>query len=238
MKKTIKDGSLYFRQRDILRPLGGAFLVIGLLWLYFGWGLVGYIISCTIVPLGLIFFIVGGSRLITDNDLDEQIKRALEGYDKPLTDLPHFDRAVLTQPAPIEVRAYCFDERAAYFKKNKSGTAVSDLLTGAHFFFTRDSLLIATRTVGLTSVAEDGGLQAVDFADTFPFAALAGATLDEHTNTVKLTASGKMLTVKWCELVITSKNEDGTAAEALRIPVPNDMDMANLCEDINRRCGK
>lgn len=238
MKKTIKDGSLYFRQRDILRPLGGGFLVIGLLWLYFGWGLIGYIVSCTIVPLGLIFFIVGGSRLITDNDIDEQIKHALVGYDKPLTDLPHFDRAVLAQPAPVEVRAYSFGPEAHYYKKNKGGTPVSDILTGTHFFFTRDTLLVATRTVCLAGGTEADGLEHRDFADTFPLSSLVEARLDEHADTVKLTSTGKNLTVKWCELVLTAKDESGTAAEALRIPVPNDMDMATLCEDINRRCGK
>ncbi len=238
MKKTIKNGSLYFRQRDILRPLGGAFLIIGLLWLYFGWGLVGYIVSCTIVPLGLIFFIVGGSRLISDNDLAEQITHAMEDYDKSITDLPHFDRAVLPQPAPVECRAYSFGTEASYFKKNKSGSPVSDILTGAHFFFTRDSLLIAARTVCLATSAEIDGLEHRDFSDTLPFSALIEAKLDEHTDSVKLTNTGKNLTVKWCELVLTVKDENNTPAEALRIAVPNDMDTATLCEEINRRAGK
>jgi hypothetical protein len=132
--KKIKDGSLYYHQRDILRPVGAVMLPVGLFLLYFGWGLISYILTCICVPVGLVLFIVGSSRNISDNDLQEQIDHAMLDYDKALTETKGFDRAVLRQPAPMEITAYSFGDDATYFKKGKNGTPRSDRLTRTHVF--------------------------------------------------------------------------------------------------------
>ena len=38
--ETAEDGTVYFRQKDILRPLGAVLLPLGLVVLYFGWGFI------------------------------------------------------------------------------------------------------------------------------------------------------------------------------------------------------
>jgi hypothetical protein len=119
--KKIKDGSLYFHQKDTLRPIGAVLLPAGLVILYLGWSFVSYILATIAIPVGLVLFIVGSSKYISDNDIKEQIDHAMLDYDKSVTDMNGFERVVLKQPSPVEITAYSFGENARYFKKGKNG---------------------------------------------------------------------------------------------------------------------
>ncbi len=233
MKKKIKDGSLYFRQKDIARPLGAGLTMIGIVWFWLGMSMASYYIPGVITPLGLILFFVGGARYISEGDMAAQLEHAMLDYDKSVTDLANYDRYVLRQPAPVETAAYSFGEGTAYYKKGKNGTPVSDIYVGTHFFFTRDALLAVGRRVTIAALNTETGEGIRPFSETLPFAAIRAATIEEHETTVSLTSSKKPMTVKWYELVITAAEEG--AEELLRLPVRNDMDIIGLCDDINRR---
>ena len=64
MKKKLQDGTVYFRQKDILRPVGAVLLPLGLVVLYFGWSFISYILGAVCVDVGLVLFIVGGARYV------------------------------------------------------------------------------------------------------------------------------------------------------------------------------
>ncbi len=230
MKKKIKDGSLYFRQKDILRPIGAVLLPVGLLVLYFGYGYISYILGALAVPVGLVLFIVGGAKYISDNDVAEQLDHAMLDYDKSVTDMVGYERVVLKQPAPFEISAYSFGSEAVYFKKGKNGTPVSDRYTRAHVFFTKDTVILVGRSVSLSELSETEGMGITDFAHHLSFAGLVSAGLEQYETSVTLTNTGKPMTVKWCELVLT-----GEEGELLRIPCRNDMDVSNFVDDVNRR---
>ena len=119
MKKKIKDGSLYFRQKDILRPLGAVLLPVGLVVVYFTWGIL-FVLGALASAAGLVMFIVGGAKYISDNDVAEQIDHAMQDYDRSVTDMTGYERIVLKQPAPFEISAYSFGEDATYFKRGKT----------------------------------------------------------------------------------------------------------------------
>lgn len=136
MKKKIKDGSLYFRQQDILRPLGAVLLPAGLVVIYFTYSYIFYILAAIAAVSGLVMFIVGGAKHISDSDIAEQMDHAMLDYDKSVTEMAGYDRIVLKQPAPFEISAYSFGSDAAYFKKGKNGTPVSDRYTRTHIFYT------------------------------------------------------------------------------------------------------
>jgi hypothetical protein len=227
--KKIKDGSLYYHQKDIMRPVGAVMLPVGLVLLYLGWGLISYILTCICVPVGLVLFIVGSSKNISDNDLQAQIDHALRDYDRALTETKGFDRAVLRQPAPMEITAYSFGDDATYFKKAKNGTPRSDRLTRIRVFFTKEGILLAGRTLSIAALNEATGEGMTDFTASFAFSEITSAELEVHETPVTMTNSGKTSTVKWCELVLR-----GEADELLRVPVQNDMDAASLCEILNR----
>ena len=229
MKKKIKDGSLYFRQKDILRPIGAVLLPVGLVVVYFTWGIL-FILGALASVAGLVMFIVGGAKYISDNDVAEQIDHAMQDYDRPVTDMPGYERVVLKQPAPFEITAYSFGEDAKYFKRGKNSTPVSDRLTRTHIFYTKDTLLVVGRTLSLAELNEATGEGITDFEEQLLLTGITSASLETYETTVTLTNTGKPLTVKWCELVLM-----GAEGELLRIPAKNDMDATGLVEDINVR---
>lgn len=229
MKKKIKDGSLYFRQKDILRPVGAVLLPVGLVVVYFTWGIL-FILGALASVAGLAMFIVGGAKYISDNDVAEQIDHAMQDYDRPVTDMAGYERVVLKQPAPFEITAYSFGEDAKYFKRGKNSTPVSDRLTRTHIFYTKDTLLVVGRTLSLAELNEATGEGITDFEEQLLLTGITSASLETYETTVTLTNTGKPLTVKWCELVLM-----GAEGELLRIPAKNDMDAAGLVEDINVR---
>ncbi len=231
MKKSVKNGSLYFRQRDI-RSVTVGMMVAGLALMYFGWTWISYVLACILTPGGLVLFFVFGSRIISDNDIAEQLDHACLDYDKSITDMTSYERVVLRQPAPVETSAYGFGENAAYFKKGKNGSLVSDRYTRAHFFFTNTELWVVGRHVSLTELGkEDGGVTA--FSEAYLYSGIT-AKLEEHSTPVIMTAGGKSATAKWHELVITAT----TGEELLRLPVQNDMDVAGLCDELSRKTAR
>ena len=233
MKKKIKDGSLYYHQKDILRPIGAVLLPVGLVMMWLGWSFISYILATVFIPAGLVMFIVGSSKYISDNDMQEQIDHAMLDYDKSVTDMNGYDRIVLKQPTPFEISAYSFGADATYFKRGKNSTPVSDRYTRAHIFYTKDGFIIAGRTLSVASYSEATGEGITDFSEQISLSGVTGASLEAHETVVTATNTGKTMTVKWCELVL-----NGAEGELLRIPAKNDMDAATFVDDINRRCGK
>jgi hypothetical protein len=229
MKKKIKDGSLYFRQKDILRPIGAVLLPVGLVVVYLTWGIL-FILGALASVAGLVMFIVGGAKYVSDNDVAEQIDHAMQDYDRSVTDMAGYERIVLKQPAPLEITAYSFGEDAKYFKRGKNSTPISDRLTRTHIFYTKDTMLVVGRTLSLTELNEATGEGITDFEEQLLLTGITSASLENYETTVTLTNTEKPLTVKWCELVLM-----GAEGELLRIPAKNDMDAAGLVEDIRIR---
>lgn len=229
-KRKQQDGSSFYRQTDTLPFIGTAMLIIGILCLWLGFGFVSYILTAVFVPVGLILFFIGFSGRVSQNDLEEERDHLLRDYDESVTRMDKYDRIVLQQPAPVETGAFGFGDDAQYFKRGKGSTVLSDVYTQTHFFFTRDSLMVTSRTVKLSAMDAEKGEGFSDLHATLEYAAVKSASLDEHTVTVTLTNTNKPASVHWCELVIA-----GDEGELLRLPVRNDMDMSGLCEEIQRK---
>ena len=233
MKKSkMNDGTRYYHQKDIIRPIGMVLLPLGLVMLFLRMGFISYILATVFIPVGLVLFLVGGSKLVSDTDIQELIDHALLDYDKSVTDMNGYERIVLKQPAPVELESYQFGETAKYFRRGKNSAPVSDIFTRTHLFYTKDTLMIAGRTLCISELNEAEGLGISDVSETIAFSGIKSAALDVHEVTVTATNTGKPMGVRWCELVIYGQDE-----ELIRIPTKNDMDSAGLVDDINRRCG-
>ncbi len=232
MKKQINDGTRYYYQKDIIRPIGMVLLPLGLVMLFLRMGFISYIMATVFIPVGLVLFLAGGAKLVSDNDIIEQIDHAMLDYDKSVTDMNGYERIVLKQPAPVELTSYQFGDAAKYFKRGKNSTPISDVYTRTHLFFTKDSIMVVGRTLTISELNEAEGKGITDVSEQLAFAGIKSASLELHETKVTLTNTGKPLTVKWCELVIMGHSE-----ELMRIPTKNDMDASGLVDDINRRCG-
>ena len=228
-KSMHKDSTRYYRQIDVWQYVGAAMIIVGLVWFWLGRSMASYYIPCVITPLGLVLFLVFSSRHISDNDmLDEQKHRILD-YDSQVTNRNDYTRYVLKQPADVETEAYHMGARAAYFKRGKNGTLISDRYVRTHFFFTHDNLVVCSREVSMTASRED----AEAWSDTYaaiPYQGILSAVLEENQTDIILSNTKKTVTAKWLELVIT-----GQEGELLRVPVKNDMDMSTLCEELKRK---
>lgn len=231
-KEKMNDTTRYYHQQDIIRPIGGGVLIAGLILLFLRMGFVSYILATVFIPVGLVMFLIGGSKLVSDNDIQELVEHAMQGYDKPITDMNGYERIVLKQPAPVELAAYRFGEDARYFKRGKNSTPISDIYTRTRIFYTKDTIMIVGRTLCISELNEAEGKGITDVSETIGFAGIESTSLDIHEVTVTLTNTGKPVTVKWCELVIM-----GHDGELMRIPTKNDMDASGLVDDLNRRCG-
>ena len=177
MTKKIKDGSLYFRQKDILRPIGAVLLPVGLVVVYLTWGIL-FILGALASVAGLVMFIVGGAKYISDNDVAEQIDHAMQDYDRSVTDMACYERIVLKQPAPLEITAYSFGEDAKYFKRGKNSTPISDRLTRTHIFYTKDTMLVVGRTLSLAELNEATGEGITDFEEQLLLTGITSASLE------------------------------------------------------------
>jgi hypothetical protein len=226
----MNDATRYYHQQDIVRPIGGGVLIVGLLLLFLRMGFISYILATVFIPVGLVLFLVGGSKLVSESDVQELVDHAMLDYDKSVTNMNGYERIVLKQPAPVEMEAYTFGENAKYFKRGKNSTPISDRLTRTHIFYTKDTLLVVGRTLSLTELNEATGEGITDFEEQLLLTGITSASLENYETTVTLTNTEKPLTVKWCELVLM-----GAEGELLRIPAKNDMDAAGLVEDIRIR---
>ncbi len=228
--KKIKDGSLYFHQKNILLPIGTGLLLAGIVIAYFTLSWILYILAGFMAAAGLVLFILAGSRNISDNDIKEQIEHAVIDYERVLTDMDNFDRIVLKQPEPVECSAFHFGHEVRYFKKGKNGTPLSDIYTVSKFFFSKDALMVVSRSVCISAMDGTEGSGVTDYSDIFSFDRITSAAVEEHTTTVTYTNNKKTATVKWCELVLVSHE-----GELLRLPVSDSMDISALCDYVNRR---
>lgn len=229
MKNKLNDTTRYYHQKDILRPIGMVLLPLGLVMLFLRMGFMSYILATVFIPVGLVLFLVGSSKLVSENDVQEQIDRALLDYDKSVTDMNGYERIVLKQPAPIEFSSYQFGDKAKYFRLGKNSTPVSDVYTRTHLFYTKDSIMVVGRTLSISELNVSEGIGITDFSEQIAYAGIKSASLEIHEEQITLTNTGKTRTVKWCELVI-----QGNTEELLRIPAKNDMDSTGLVDDLNR----
>lgn len=228
MKKKIPNGSLYFTQKNVVRPLGGGILILALLVIAFPLSWVNFVIAGVLCPVGLIMFWIGGTKVVSEKEMEEEMEKLLLDYDRPITERLDYESVILRIPAPFEVSAYDLGEAATCFKRNKGSTVISDRYVRTHFFLTNETLIIIGRRLSLTELENDAGV--TDFSETYLRAGIR-AELEERTATVKLTLDGRPATAKWFELVIRALDGE----ELLRLPVPNDLDITNLCETLNRQ---
>lgn len=232
MKKSeMNDATRYYHQKDIIRPIGMVMLPLGLVMMWLGWSYLSYILAIVFILAGLVMFLVGSSKLVSDNDMQEMMDNALRDYDKSVTDMNGYERIVLKQPAPVELSSYQFGDKAKYFRRGKNSTPVSDVYTRTRLFYTKDALMIVSRTLSIAEMNPAEGVGIHDVSETIAHSGIKSASLETHEETVTVSNTGKPMTVKWTELVIMGYEE-----ELMRIPTKNDMDASGLVDDINRRC--
>ncbi len=217
----------YFKQNDVLRNVGAALAVVGLVWFFFGRTAASYYGPCVMVPVGAIMFIVASARAIPESEVRQNLEKALEGVGRDVTEREELRSRVLKNPPPFCAQGFYFDEHATRFRKGKDAKLFSDVYGYTMLYFTDDALLIRGRRVTLsTGESEDTSLRVewcdVARAETTPF---ERRILLSNAKKTTVTARGLMLHIV---------GRDGELI--YRAPIQNDINAEQLCESIAKRC--
>lgn len=222
-----KRNIAFFKQTDLVRIVGAALIIVGLLWFWLGYSALSYYLPCVMVPAGLVMFIVASVRNVSEGEIKEATQKVLAGLGDDVENSPDFSRKILTSPAPFRAEGPIYDEDAAYFRRGKNSTVISDVYVSTKLYFSRDRFLIRSRRVNLSTGATE------DVSRDVMWDELSGAELVPFSGKVKLSNSKKTeATVHGVMLEL--KNADGQVT--FRAPVHDDMEAVALCEAINKNC--
>ena len=143
-----KQNINYFKMNDIIEYIGIGLMAISLPLFIFAYGIM-WILSCGMLPLGVILFIIGVSIRSSERDIMNSLKRKTEGVVIPLDNLGINERRI-NRKLPIEVIEDYEYEGGLMYKKSKRGI-ISSKYTKTALYLLTDALYISTKTVSLIS---------------------------------------------------------------------------------------
>ena len=146
-----KQNINYFKKSDAPKIIGAALAIIGLLmlWIGLGYGYIGYILMVVFIVAGVAMFIYGSSGRASENDIDSDIARQMEGIEVNLEEDKKRSKKVLKHIPPKAIEGYVYND-GAMLKKAKNGSLRSSEYTKTMLYVLSDSLYISSRTISVT----------------------------------------------------------------------------------------
>jgi uncharacterized membrane protein len=141
----------YFKKSGWQKPVGLALLIIGILFLFFGWSYLSYILMVIFIPAGVALFLIGASVRSSDEDIDEYIQKQLADFNVNLEEDRNYARRILKHMPPENVGTYRFED-GLMLTKTKTGTPRSSEYVSSKIYVLSDGLYVATRKI---SIVED-----------------------------------------------------------------------------------
>ncbi|MBO5204118.1 MAG: hypothetical protein J6B72_05865 [Clostridia bacterium] len=162
--KDHKHNINYFKRGDSLKSAGLGMAVVGLILLWMGWGYLSYILTCILLPTGLVLFFVGSTARSSDEDIDTDIKRLTEGLEVHLEDDRRYAKRVLSHMEPQVCEGYEYRE-GLMFTKARDGSVRSSEYTKAIIYMLSDGLYIVSRSFSLVSDEKRNSEVEIPYAD-------------------------------------------------------------------------
>ena len=146
-----KQNANFFKKSDTPKIVGGALAIIGLLmlWIGIGFGYIGYILMVVFIIAGVAMFIYGSSGRASENDLNIDISRQMEGIEINLEDDKKLSKKTLKHIPPQAIEGHVFNENVM-LRKTKNGSLFSSVYAKTMLYVLSDCLYISSRTVSLT----------------------------------------------------------------------------------------
>ena len=144
----------YFKKKDTIKGMGGALLIIGLLWLWLGIGYLGwiaYFFMILAIPSGFLMFILGSTISSNHSDIDEYIQKNCQGLEIDLENDKNFNKRVVKNIEPTVTQGYEYSGEELMFRKDKKGTWRSSKYTKSIIYVLSDGLYINLRTISIIS---------------------------------------------------------------------------------------
>jgi len=148
----IKHNVNYFKKRDIVKTIGIVCSAIGAIGILLAYSIyIGYLLAMVFLPIGLITFIIGTNIASSESDIDDDIKKALVGVEKELSEDKAYAKRILKNIPAATAEGYDYEE-GLMLRKAKNSSVRSSSYTKAMLYPLTDALLISSRTVSLVSI--------------------------------------------------------------------------------------
>ena len=148
LDKQTKNSINYFKKTDTLKLVGGGILIAGLICLWLGWGLIGYILAIIGTPTGLVLFFIGSTGRVTDADMDSDIDNKMAGLAIDIDQNRSYQLKLLKNIKEYTVEGYKFHDDVM-IKKLKSGEIRTSEFSRSKIRILSDRLYIVNREISL-----------------------------------------------------------------------------------------
>ena len=143
-----KQNVNYFKMNDLMEYIGIGLMTISLPIFIFAYGYIWFL-SCFMLPIGVVLFIIGVSIRSNEKDILNALKRKTDGVVIPYDNLGINERRI-NRKLQIEVLEDFEYESGLMYKRGKRGI-ISSKYTKTAIYMLTDALYISTKTVSLIS---------------------------------------------------------------------------------------
>ena len=214
-----KQNINYFKMNDLMEYIGIGLMGVSLPLFIFAYGIL-WLLSCLMLPLGVILFIIGVSIRSNDKDILSTVKRRTDGVVIPLDNLGINERRI-NRKLPIEILEDFEYEGGVMLKKSKKGIIYSSKYTKTALYILTDALYISTKSISLISD------EAKEKKFEIPYASIEEVRLDK--NQKSLSFGKKMFDVVEERLVVRYNG-----GYKFSVPIHADVKATATVEKINR----
>lgn len=221
LDKQTKDSINYFQKSDTLKYVGGGVLIAGLVSLWIGFGLIGFILAFIGIPTGLVLFFIGSANKITDADIDSVITNKMADLMIDIDNDRSYKLKLLKHQKDITLESYKFND-GVMIKRLKSSEIRTSEFSRTKMRILSDRLYILRREISLIyndQVRND--LFELQFDDILSVEVVR----DERS----VVFNKNTFFIKPCELVITTKGGE------FRFPCANAVTSDEIVTAIDRQ---
>ncbi len=142
-----KQNINYFKMSNLMEYIGIGCMAVSLIFFIFGSGIM-WILSCGVLPLGAVLFVVAVSIRSNEKDIYTSIKKKTESMELSVDKLGVNERRVVRRRAPEILEDFEYED-GLMVRKSKMGGVITSKYTKTGLYLLTDALMVITRTVSL-----------------------------------------------------------------------------------------
>ena len=211
----------YFTKTETLKYIGGGILIAGLLSLWIGIGIIGFILALFGIPAGMVIYFIGARHNVTDSDIDKIIETKMEDLFINVDNIQIYKPKLLPHQSDIILEGYLFGD-GVMMKRRKTGEICTSEFSRTKLRILSDRLYIVKRDV---SVFDNDKVRNDLFEPTYDQIVSVEVFREEK----RMVFNGNTFIIKPCQLVITTNDQE------FRIQCPNAVNIDDLAVTITRQ---
>jgi len=142
-----KQNINYFKMSNLMEYIGIGCMAVSLPFFIFGNGLM-WALSCGLLPLGAVLFVVAVSIRSSEKDIYSSIKKKTESMELSVDKLGINERRIVKRRPPEIIEDFEY-ESGIMLRKSRMGGVITSKYTKTGLYLLTDALMVITRTVSL-----------------------------------------------------------------------------------------